>query len=122
MGGSSLSWRHGIAHFMGNRQGDKKAASISGGALHPDASSMSIDNLLHQRKTQADPPEGSGIRIIHAEETFEYLFTIPGGYPDPLVPHGDDDGRGVFTGGYTHITTFRRILDGIGDEIVEYSV
>src|SRR5215470_19122978 len=99
--------------------------ALAGQALDLDAAAVSVREPADEAQAQAKPGCGGRLRIGHAHIRIKDARERLGGNPNPVVFHGKLDHAGPVlseTGFHAHPATTGRILDGVGQEVLEHAV
>src|SRR5215510_8366468 len=87
--------------------------------LHPDATTMHLDDLLGDRKPESSATSGLGQRAVDLMELLEDALLLPLGDARPRVRHADTEVTVDRLGSHAHFAKVRK-LDGVADEIEQY--
>src|SRR5262245_31010213 len=101
----------------GEREGEGR--SFTQTARHPDAASVQLDELSGERQ-----PEPGALDLLrggtHLPELLEDRLVILGGDTDARVDDRDLDDGALDGGSYVDLTTLRRELDRVGEQVQEH--
>ena len=100
-----------------SRQGDGKGGTFGRAAAEVDLAAHEVQISFDDAEAQTGSGYAGGIG--GAEEAFEQVLLLFGGYAYAPVPDGDVDGVGPIRQGTIDGGGFRRVFNGVGQEVVE---
>src|SRR5690348_1215814 len=104
--------------FLLHRDREEERASLPGPSVDPDASTVPVDDLLADRKS--DPGAGIFVAVVQALEHEEDALAVLRIEPDAVVGDREEPRAVVFAGAHVHARTLGAVeLERIRDEVLE---
>ena len=100
-------------------EGEGKFGAVAYLAFDPESAAVGFDDVLGDGEAEAGAAGFAGAGGVHAIEAFEDAFLIRQRNADAGVGDGDDGFARAGGGADVDVPAWRRVLDGVVEEILE---